>query len=171
MLLDFGGSMLLVSHDRWLLDRVATGILAFEGEGRVQYDVGDYSDYKERRLREEANASADRLKRKSRASAGESAGGVSMSEDEPGKGIGRPKKLSQKERRELDGLFEAIEAAEQGVEALQAKLADPETYQLPQSEIASIRGQLETAEAEALRLTERWEELEARSAAFEASQG
>ena len=35
MLLDFGGSLILVSHDRWLLDRLTTGILAFEGEGRV----------------------------------------------------------------------------------------------------------------------------------------
>ncbi len=48
MLLDFGGSVLLVSHDRWLLDRVATGILAFEGDGQVVLHAGNHSEYRER---------------------------------------------------------------------------------------------------------------------------
>ena len=51
MLVDFGGSVLVVSHDRWLLDRVATAILAFEGDGRVEYHVGNYSDYADVRVR------------------------------------------------------------------------------------------------------------------------
>jgi len=171
MLLDFGGSILLVSHDRWLLDRVATGILAFEGEGRVEYHVGDYSDYRERRTREESKASAKAIGKSKRGgpngapatAASAATTGTRLSADQP-------KKLSQKERRELDGLFEKIELAEGLVARIQARLADPDTYQLAGEEVGVIRSELEAAESEALRLTERWEDLEARNAAFEASQ-
>jgi ATP-binding cassette subfamily F protein uup len=47
MLTEFGGCALIVSHDRWFLDRVATSILAFEGDGRVELHRGNYSDYRE----------------------------------------------------------------------------------------------------------------------------
>jgi len=160
MLLDFDGSILLVSHDRWLLDRVATGILAFEGDGRVEYHVGNYSDYRERRERALAASSSQSTKsaRAASAQAGRALASASAKKD-------APQKLSQKERRELAGLFESIETAEQVVADLQARLADPETYQRPREEVATIQRDLEAAESEAARLTERWEELEARSAA------
>ncbi len=163
MLLDFGGSIILVSHDRWLLDRVATGILAFEGEGRVEYHVGNYSDYRERRAREESTAATKPFSKAvhgGRNAAHTIAG--SPAAPRPGGSADRPKKLSQKERRELDGLFEVIEAAEEVVATLQNRLASPETYQLPGEEVGAIRRELEAAESEVLRLTERWEDLEAR---------
>jgi ATP-binding cassette ChvD family protein len=56
-LLEFGGSSIVVSHDRWFLDRVATHILAFEGESRIVWFDGNYSDYeadRKRRLGKEA---------------------------------------------------------------------------------------------------------------------
>jgi ATP-binding cassette subfamily F protein uup len=177
MLLDFGGSILLVSHDRWLLDRVATGILAFEGEGQIEYYVGNYSDYaehKSRRIRDEgesargSKASVAAAKKVSRSIP---AGSDQSTSSSAGAAAGKPpKKLSQKEKRELDGLFESIEAAEERVGEVQAKLGAPETYQLPREEIVAIEAELEGAEAEALRLTERWEALEARKAAWEESQ-
>ena len=46
-ILNFPGCMFIVSHDRWFLDRVATHILAFEGEGNVKWFVGNYSEYHE----------------------------------------------------------------------------------------------------------------------------
>ena len=52
MLLDFGGSAILVSHDRWMLDRVATSILSFEEGGHLELQIGGYSDYRDRRDRE-----------------------------------------------------------------------------------------------------------------------
>ena len=53
----FPGCVLVVSHDRWFLDRVATGILAFEGDGKVVFHEGDYSAYEARRkAAEEARA-------------------------------------------------------------------------------------------------------------------
>ncbi len=56
-LLDFAGSVLVISHDRWFLDRIATHILAFEGESQVEFFNGNYQDYEEdkkKRLGEEA---------------------------------------------------------------------------------------------------------------------
>lgn len=154
MLLDFGGSLLLVSHDRWLLDRVSTGILAFEEDRRVDLHAGSYSDYRERREREEARASSKT------ASASEKPRAAVKPERE-GKPARKARKLTHAERRELDGMMEGIEAAEAEVERVQTKLADPELYQGDGERVAALRSELEAAEAEVLRLTERWEELEA----------
>jgi ATPase subunit of ABC transporter with duplicated ATPase domains len=57
-LLDFGGCLMVVSHDRWFLDRIATHILAFEGDSRAFWYEGNYSEYEEdrrKRLGEEAD--------------------------------------------------------------------------------------------------------------------
>jgi sulfate-transporting ATPase len=56
-LLEFAGSVLVISHDRWFLDRIATHILAFEGDSHVEFFVGNYQEYeadKKKRLGEEA---------------------------------------------------------------------------------------------------------------------
>ena len=56
-LLDFPGCAVIVSHDRWFLDRLATHILAFEGDSRVEWFEGNYADYEsDRRRRLGANA-------------------------------------------------------------------------------------------------------------------
>ncbi len=156
MLLDFGGSLLLVSHDRWLLDRVSTGILAFEKDGTTDLHVGSYSEYRERRDREEARSAAEKatpVREKPKA------------EGAPKESPKKSRKLTHAERRELDGMMESIEAAEAEVERVQAKLADPDTYQGDGDEVAALRAELEAAESEVLRLTERWEALEAIAAA------
>jgi ATP-binding cassette subfamily F protein uup len=156
MLLDFGGSAILVSHDRWMLDRVATSILAFEDDGRIELHIGGYSDYRARRAREqsrEAKApdgprSAPATKRPTSATS---------PQDLP--------KLSQAERRELEGLVEAIEVVETRVAEYQTALADPDLYQGSDEQAASLRTKLEEANSEAMRLTARWEKLEEREAA------
>ncbi|KPK31531.1 MAG: ABC transporter ATP-binding protein, partial [Betaproteobacteria bacterium SG8_40] len=56
-LLEFAGSVLVISHDRWFLDRIATHILAFEGDSHVEFFAGNYQEYeadKKKRLGEEA---------------------------------------------------------------------------------------------------------------------
>ena len=58
-LLNFGGSVVVVSHDRWFLDRIASHILAFEGDSQVHWYPGNYSDYEEDRRRR-LGAVADR---------------------------------------------------------------------------------------------------------------
>ena len=50
-LLDFPGCAMIISHDRWFLDRVCTHILAFEGDSEVYYFEGSYSDYEENKLK------------------------------------------------------------------------------------------------------------------------
>src|SRR6185369_11968284 len=82
-MLHFGGCALIVSHDRWFLDRVATAILAFEGDGKVTLYEGSYSFYAERRPK----AGGERTKRESK-------------DTRAAKPIG-PRKLSFKEAREL----------------------------------------------------------------------
>ena len=49
-ILDFAGCVLLISHDRWFLDRIATHILAFEGDSRVCWFEGNYQEYEDNRL-------------------------------------------------------------------------------------------------------------------------
>jgi len=158
MLIDFGGCTILVSHDRWMLDRVATSILAFEGEGRVELHIGGYSDYRAQRAREmrrepRPSESLDKARETSRA--------------RPPKPAAKSRKLTHAERRELAGLIEVIEVAESRVAELQARLADPEVYQGPGEVAARLRDDLEGAEAEAARLTARWEDLEERKGGSE----
>ncbi|MBW2273471.1 MAG: ABC-F family ATP-binding cassette domain-containing protein [Deltaproteobacteria bacterium] len=153
MLLEYPGSALIVSHDRWFLDRVATSILAFEDGARVELHRGNYSDYRERRRAQEgASAQERRAERKKEAAP----------EAPPTRG---QKKLSLAEERELEGLFDEIEAAEGRVEALLAQLADPATYEQDRSAVAELQRDLEDAQRHTGVLTARWEELEARKAA------
>ena len=153
MLVDYDGSAVIVSHDRWFLDRVATSILAFEGDGKIELHAGNYSEYRERvdRTRASEPSSAERPTRRS----------ASLQEPSSDEG---PKRLSYKERLELDGLVDAIDAAEGEVSRLETALADPEIYKRSDAsaEIADLTRALDAARAEAERLTERWEGLEAR---------
>ncbi|MBW2722745.1 MAG: ABC-F family ATP-binding cassette domain-containing protein [Deltaproteobacteria bacterium] len=154
MLLEYGGSALIVCHDRWFLDRVATSILAFEGDGRVDLHRGNYSEYREKRTAEEKRetagrrsvAAGDRRKQKPAAKAD----------------LAPARKLTFKEQKELDGLFERIEAAEAEAEAIGARLADPETYKGGDVDVSRLGDELEAARELAVELTTRWEELEAR---------
>jgi len=157
MLLDFGGCVILVSHDRWMLDRVATSILAFEGEGRVELYIGGYSDYRAQRARERRRGS--RASDRQVETAGRSQPRRTSAET-------KPRKLTHAERIELDGLFEEIEAAEARVAELQARLADPEIYQGSGERMTVVRADLDLAESEVTRLTARWEDLEGRKAMF-----
>ncbi len=163
MLLDFGGSVILVSHDRWMLDRVATSILAFEGEGRVELHMGGYSDYRARRDREIRRDSQGSGRRDDES---DRSGLERASIETAEKGI---RKLTHAERRELDGLFGEIEAAEARVAELHARLADPAIYQRSGDVVVTLRSDLEAAEAEAARLATRWEELEEGKAASKGS--
>jgi ATP-binding cassette subfamily F protein uup len=162
MLLDFGGSVILVSHDRWMLDRVATSILAFEEVGRVELHMGGYSDYRARRARESRREPEIAIRRDD---------GVDRNERESTskETLDRVRKLTHAESRELDGLMEEIEGAEARVAELQARLADPEIYREFDDGVGALSSDLAGAEAEAARLTARWEELEARKARFEES--
>ena len=63
-LLAFPGTVIVVSHDRWFLDRIATHILAFEGDSEVVFHEGNYSDYEEDRKKRKGDAEPTRIKYK-----------------------------------------------------------------------------------------------------------
>jgi ATP-binding cassette subfamily F protein uup len=174
LLLGFDGSVLLVTHDRYFLDKVATAILAFEGAGRAVRYPGNYAMY--RRLKEQAEAgaragdgssagagsgsragAASGSSRAAAAAAPSQGGGEGRGEGAPAR---KPGKLSFKEQREYDGIEAAIQAAEERKAAVEAALGDPATYQKDGTAVAGLRADLEAATAEVERLYARWEALE-----------
>jgi ATP-binding cassette subfamily F protein uup len=150
-LLEYRGTLLVVTHDRWFLDRIASSILAFEERHVTQYQ-GGYSDWYERRAR---TARAVEL------AAVRSAEPVREREREAKK---KKSGLTYGERLELEGLLERVDAAEQTVVALEAELSTPEFYARPDADRRAFLERLATARAEATKLAERWTELEERKA-------
>jgi ATP-binding cassette subfamily F protein uup len=153
LLLDFDGSVLLVTHDRYFLDKVATAILSFDGGGRVTRWEGNYDLY--RRLKAQLEA------REAAAAAPKVAAPRAATAPEPPKPARKPGKLSFKEQRELDGIEPALLAAEQRKGELEAALADPSTYQKAGAGVAGLRDELASVTGEIERLYARWQELEA----------
>jgi ABC transport system ATP-binding/permease protein len=140
----FSGCALIVSHDRWFLDRVATAILAFEGDGAVTLYEGSYSFYAERRPRPvKASAAATPARAEPRAKPA------------------APRKLTFKEARELEGIEDAITAAEARVRGLEAELSEPAVFKDRGAEIHGIIAALGAARADVERLFARWQELDA----------
>ena len=160
MLTEYAGSAIVVSHDRWFLDRVATSILAFESNGLVELHAGNYSEYRDRTLERRRDEQV-RDRATSRAAPAAGADGEVA-------GTG-PRKLSYKERRELDELLGQVEAAEDEAMRLETQLADPATYRAEGGggEVAVLTRAFDDARARVAQLTERWEELEARREATE----
>ncbi len=157
LLLGFDGSVLLVTHDRYFLDKVATAILAFEGNGRAIRYPGNYEMY--RTLKEQSGraAAADAPARPERGTAERAGVEGRTAPARPRK----PGKLSFKEQRELDGIEAAILATEERKADLERALSDPATYQRDGASVAALRSSLDEATAEVERLYARWQELEA----------
>jgi ATP-binding cassette subfamily F protein uup len=149
-LVDFQGSVLVVSHDRYFLDRICDQIVAFEEAG-LFVQPGNYSYYLEKKKERDARAGG----RWSPPAA------PSQKPDPAGshKAGGRARKLSYKEQREFDGMEAAIEAAETRVRELEATLNDPAFYSARAAEAPNLVTELERAKVEVARLYARWEEL------------
>ncbi len=151
LLREFPGAVLLVTHDRYFLDKAATAILAFEGDEKVTRYEGNWSLY--------------RKLRPSQRSAAEAPAAPSPKADAPAQASAPAKKgrLSYKDQRELDGMEAAIEAAERSKAQLEADLARPDVFTNAQ-EAAKLSAQLERANAEVERLYGRWQELQSLAA-------
>jgi ATP-binding cassette subfamily F protein uup len=143
-LVAFGGCVIVVSHDRYFLNRVCTSILAFEGEGRVAYSVGNYDYYLEKRVMPGRDS--------------ESAPTGVVTEQKKSKE--KPGKLKWKEEREWESMETTILAAEKAVSKLEAMFAAPDFYAKPRSEIFELETQLKTARDKVAHLYARWHELE-----------
>ncbi|MBK1673689.1 ABC transporter ATP-binding protein [Ectothiorhodospira shaposhnikovii] len=149
-LVEFDGTVLVVSHDRDFLDNVATSVIAWEGDGRFQEYVGGYSDW----LRQCPAP---------RAVPAEPARPAAAPVPAPKPAAPRAVKLSYKEQRELEALPQRIETLEEALAGIQATLGDPTFYQRGGDEIAAMQSALADKEAELNAAYARWEDLEGRS--------
>ncbi|HYV46601.1 MAG TPA: ABC-F family ATP-binding cassette domain-containing protein [Myxococcaceae bacterium] len=153
LLLSFTGAVLLVTHDRYFLDKVATSVVALEGDGRAVQYPGNFDTYRRLKAQREAQLASEATARASSAAA------VTAPAPEPVRPR-KPGKLSYKDQRELEGMEAAIEAAEREKVELEAALARPESYTQP-VKMRELAASLEAATAKVAHLYARWEALEA----------
>jgi ATP-binding cassette subfamily F protein uup len=153
-LLAFSGCVLVVSHDRYFLNRVCTGIIAFEGDGLVAYNEGDYEYYREKL--------AERKMRLAKRPVATQANAGSSRASEA-----KPRKMTWKEKAELEGMEAAILKAEEAVARIESLFADPEFHSKHGAKTIELTSELETAKKQGAALYTRWEELEAIRAANE----
>ena len=155
-LLAFSGCVLVVSHDRYFLNRVCTGIIAFEGDGQVAYNEGDYEYYREKL--------ATRKKRLAKLPVATQTNAESSRAPEA-----KPRKMTWKEKAELEGMEAAILKDEESVARIESLFADPEFHSKHGAKTSELTSELETAKKQSAALYARWEELEALRAANEKS--
>jgi ABC transport system ATP-binding/permease protein len=156
LLVEYSGTLLVVSHDRHFLDNVVTSTLVFEGDGQIGEYVGGYSDWVREKQKRAAQPAVTTSAARSAADASRNAS-AQLSKG----GGAKPRKLNNKEQRELETLPAKIEALEQEQAELTAKLADPAFYQREPGAAAKVKARLDDIEAEHASTFARWEELEA----------
>ncbi len=157
LLLEFSGTLLVVSHDRAFLDNVVTSTLVFEGKGHVGEYVGGYADW----VRQRAAVSGAAAKRTAAPSATAAAAAAAAPKD-TAKQIAKtakPRRLTFKEKTELAALPDAIDALERERGELFARLADP-TFLRDGAAVIGVRARLTALEVELTATTARWEALE-----------
>jgi ATP-binding cassette subfamily F protein uup len=149
LLVEYQGTVLLVSHDRAFLNDVATSTLAIESDGQVREYDGGYDDYLRQRPAEAPAAGVNKTEPAS-------ARAKAPRDD-------RPRKLSFKEKQELEALPGRIESLEAERATLHDAMADPAFYRGEKDAIATARANLESLERELAVAYERWETLEGRA--------
>ena len=150
LLIDWPGTLLLVSHDRAFIDHVVTSTLVFEGDGRVQEYVGGYADW----VRQRRHAEPVLTRRAQTAGPrGRTAPAANT----------QRRKLSYREQQELEQLPRIIDEREAEQQRLQAAVADPGFYKEPAENIHQTLARLDTLEQSILDGYARWDELDARA--------
>ncbi|WP_019341628.1 ATP-binding cassette domain-containing protein [Stutzerimonas stutzeri] len=155
VLLNFQGTVLMVSHDRAFLDNVVTSTLVFEGNGLVREYVGGYQDW----LRQGGSVKLLGVgdAKDGKESKPEAAPAAAPMPAEP---VPAKKKLSYKVQRELEALPGKIDAMEKSIAALQEEMAQPTFYQQTAERTGEAIAKLETMQQQLDELLERWAELE-----------
>lgn len=149
----FDGCAMIVSHDRYFLNRVCTHILVFEPDGKLVLLPGDYDDYLLYRGQQADDAKAAARDARTSAVVGEPAAS---------KRAGA--KLSYREKQELDGMESAITAAEARVRELEALIQAPDFYESGRAAVEKALQDLNGAQSHVEILFQRWEALEHRKA-------
>jgi ATP-binding cassette subfamily F protein uup len=152
-LVEYKGCAMVVSHDRWFLDRICDRVIVFEENGPYVQE-GNYSYYLEKnrdRLAAERSAAAAALKVAAAAA-------VSKVKE-------KARKLTWKEERELEGLEGKIMELEEAVAAIEAQLGDPAFFVTRAAEAPGMIAEVDARKVEIQGMYARWEELEALKAA------
>jgi ATP-binding cassette subfamily F protein uup len=149
-LVEFDGTLIVVSHDREFLDNVVTSTLVFEGNGKVQEYVGGYSDWQawKARYQQVHSIEDDSTSRKAEAAT------------KTEKAAPAADKLSFVEKHELEKLPGQIELIEARIEEINAQVADNDFYTRPHEETQQVLAELAEQQDQLEVLTERWYELE-----------
>ncbi len=142
LLLDYQGTLLLVSHDRTFVDNIVTSCLVFEGDGRFSEQIGGYSDWLEKNPPVTKTTEQKNKPQRTRQQ--------------------RPRRISFKEKRELEELPRLIDQLETEQTEIHEKMVDPALYQAgKKEEITRLKSRLPQVEEELTTAYARWEELEA----------
>jgi ATP-binding cassette subfamily F protein uup len=151
LLLDYPGTLLLVSHDRDILNNVVTSTLALEGNGRVCEYVGGYDDYVRQRSSESPT----------------SPGKPPVVPEKQRAKRERKQSISFREQRELEELPGIIELLEAEQNELYQSMSDPTFYQKNGAEVAGAKARLKAQEQQLEETYQRWEvlDMKAREAA------
>lgn len=157
VLVNFPGTILLVSHDRAFLDNVVTSTLAFEGAGIVREYVGGYADWIRQggEWNDSQEDSASVQEEHASAPLGTTTSTVNTQS-----GTAENNKLSYKLQRELEALPSKIEVLEQQIQALEETIAVPGFYEKDALETAKVLSQLESIQEALEQKFARWEELD-----------
>ena len=150
-LVDWPGTLLLVSHDRAFIDHVVTSTLVFESDGKVQEYVGGYEDWlRQRSMRRNCQSTIE-------------TSAAARSKPRAAGNAGDKKKLSFKEKREMEDLPRRIERMEAEQEELHARIASPEFYKEPPDAIARALARIDELKGSLHDAYARWDELDSRS--------
>lgn len=145
ILLDYTGTLLVVSHDRAFINHVVTSVLVYESPGIFNEYIGGYDDYLRVKSKKEEGSSAK-----------------PKADSKPNKPH-KPKKLSFNEQRELSKLPKKISELEESISKRQQEMAGSVFYQQDKESIAQFTEQLQIDETTLSELYERWELLESMS--------
>ncbi len=150
-IMDFSGTLLLVSHDRAFLENTVTSLITIDSKGRVEEHNGGYEDWVSKRpVPLTTSGSQKKAKRNNWKS--------------------RPPRFTKRDQAELDSLPDKIEAIDARKEAIAQNLADPQTYKTDPSFAETSKHELDELERDSERIFERWEALENLKASLESSE-
>ncbi|MEC8344235.1 MAG: ATP-binding cassette domain-containing protein, partial [Planctomycetota bacterium] len=155
-LVEYQGTLLVVSHDRAFLNHVVTSTLSFE-DGAVKEYIGGFDDWFRQRQEIVGHRSGQQRDARSKKTAPGKSPVVSNQDAKSGS---KGRKLKYKEQQELDGLPGKIESVEATLAELHTKMAEADFYQQPGPVIAAEQERLSSLESELAAAYQRWEELE-----------
>ncbi len=141
----YKGCVIVVSHDRYFLNRVCSGIIAFEGDAKVEYTLGDYDYYLEKRMERDKTICKKVSKELT---------------PTPALPAQKAKKLSYKEQRELDSMEDHVMELENKIERIETIFADPDFFTKYGDRSASLQNELAELKKQLEKSYARWERLE-----------